>query len=271
MADSSAVSPAAERTRASAGTRSPASRQMRSPGTSWPASTRQGRPSRMTLAMGAERSRRASSAFWALSSWVREMTALRRTMPRIRRPRPTARAPPPPAAPAPWGPGAGPAAGAAAPAPLWPSIRCAHSAPAVSGPPRRKGPPCRWSSAPPAPLWSPWRTTLSCPSPLFQILYGQVYHRPVRLFPGRRADDWGHIGPSERIEGIGMLAAVPSLRRPERSEGPVFSPSCPAMERLPQSPAATAPSGREPKAPGRKRGLTAWFGAQMGPRAPQIV
>ena len=83
MADSSVRSPAHSSTRPSAGTRSPASRWMMSPGTSLAASTRQSCPSRTARAMGADRSRRASRAFSALSSWEMEMTALRRTMPRM--------------------------------------------------------------------------------------------------------------------------------------------------------------------------------------------
>ena len=83
MADSSAFRLAHSRTRASAGTRSPASSRMRSPGTSRALSTRTFLPSRTALAMGADIFRRASRAFWALSSWEMEMRALTTTMTRM--------------------------------------------------------------------------------------------------------------------------------------------------------------------------------------------
>ncbi len=69
--------------RASAGTKSPASKWMMSPGTSSEASMTCSFPSRRTRAWGADRFFRASRAFSALLSWSMPMTALRTTMSRI--------------------------------------------------------------------------------------------------------------------------------------------------------------------------------------------
>ena len=73
-------------TRASAGTRSPASSKMTSPGTRAAAGTCRGVPSRRALAWGADIRRSSSRAWWAWSSWVMEMTAFTTTMTRIMAP-----------------------------------------------------------------------------------------------------------------------------------------------------------------------------------------
>ena len=83
MADSSALREADSSSRASAGTRSPASRRMRSPGTNSPELIRCSLPSRTTRARGADSSRRAARAFWALFSWEMEMAALTTTISRM--------------------------------------------------------------------------------------------------------------------------------------------------------------------------------------------
>ena len=83
MADSSAFRLAHSRMRASAGTRSPASRVMMSPGTSLSVSSRTIWPSRSTFARGADIFCRASSAFSALFSWEMEIQALTMTITRM--------------------------------------------------------------------------------------------------------------------------------------------------------------------------------------------
>ena len=83
MADSSAFRFALSRIRASAGTRSPASSTMTSPGTSLLVSTRTISPPRITFASGADIFCSASSALFALSSWVMEITVFTTTISRM--------------------------------------------------------------------------------------------------------------------------------------------------------------------------------------------
>ena len=83
-ADSSDFRLTARRSRASAGTKSPASSRMRSPGTSIPASMTFSSPPRITRACGADMFFKASSAFSALLSCKTPMIALITTITRIR-------------------------------------------------------------------------------------------------------------------------------------------------------------------------------------------
>ena len=83
-ADSSLFRPALFKSRASAGTKSPASSRMMSPGTRPEASMTCSAPSRSTRAWGADMFFRASRAFSAFDSCTTPSTALSTTMSRIR-------------------------------------------------------------------------------------------------------------------------------------------------------------------------------------------